>query len=59
MTAKELPSQLGINSEIDLHIEGVDDYVENDPWSFDKATVKCIFSALPSRATLTNMQVNG
>jgi len=30
MTAKELPSQLGINSEMEIHIEGVDDYLEND-----------------------------
>lgn len=40
MTAKEMPSQLGINSEMDMHIEGVDDYVENDLWSFDQATGK-------------------
>ncbi len=40
MTAKEMPSQLGINSEMDMHIEGVDDYVENDLWSLDRATGK-------------------
>jgi hypothetical protein len=40
MTAKEMPSQLGVNSEMDMHIEGVDDYVENDLWSFDQASGK-------------------
>jgi hypothetical protein len=40
MTAKEMPAQLGINSEMDIHIEGVDDYVENDLWSFDQASGK-------------------
>jgi len=40
MTAKEMPSQLGVNSEMDMHIEGVDDYLENDLWSFDQATGK-------------------
>lgn len=40
MTAKEMPSQLGINSEMDMHIEGVDDYLENDLWSFDHSTGK-------------------
>jgi hypothetical protein len=40
MTAKEMPSQLSINSEMDRHIEGLDDYVENDPWSFDKVSGK-------------------
>ena len=40
MTAKEMPSQLGVNSEIDMHIEGLDDYLENDLWSFDQATGK-------------------
>ncbi len=36
MTAKETPSKLGINSEMNMHIEGYDDYVENDLWSFDQ-----------------------
>ena len=40
MTAKEAASQLGVNSEMDMHIEGVDDYLENDLWSFDQATSK-------------------
>ena len=40
MTAKESPSQLGINSEMEIHIEGVDDYLENDLWSFDQGTSK-------------------
>jgi len=40
MTAKELPAKIGINSEMDRHIEGIDDYLESDIWSFDKATNK-------------------
>jgi hypothetical protein len=36
MTAVEIQS--GINSEIDTHIEGYEDYYENDLWSFDSAT---------------------
>jgi hypothetical protein len=39
MTAVEIP-QAGINSEINTHIEGYDDYYENDLWSFDQATRK-------------------
>jgi hypothetical protein len=30
MTAKGMSSQLGVSSEMDMHIEGVDDYLEND-----------------------------
>ena len=45
MTAKEMPSQRGISSEMEMKIEGVDDYLENDLWSFDQASSKCIFSA--------------
>ena len=33
-----MPSQLGISSEMDMQIEGLDDYVENDLWSFDKSS---------------------
>ncbi len=51
MTAKEMPAQLGVNSEMDMHIEGLDDYFESDLWSFDQATAKFIFSALPLKAT--------
>jgi len=40
MTAKEMPAQQGINSEMDMHIEGLDDYVKNDLWSFDKVSGK-------------------
>ena len=40
MTAKEMSSQLGIASEMNIHIEGMDDYFENDLWSFDKTTSK-------------------
>ena len=38
MTAKEMSSQLGVSSEMDMHIEGVNDYFESDLWSFDQAT---------------------
>ncbi len=34
MTAVEIQGS-GINSEINTHIEGYDDYFENDLWSFD------------------------
>jgi hypothetical protein len=40
MTAKEMPSQLGISSEMNIQIEGLDDYVENDLWSFDKSSCR-------------------
>jgi hypothetical protein len=33
MTAVEISS--GINSELNLHLEGYEDYYENDLWSFD------------------------
>ncbi len=36
MSAVEIES--GINSEINTHIEGYEDYYENDLWSFDPAT---------------------
>ena len=39
MTAVEIPLA-GINSEINTHIEGYDDYYENDLWSFDQASGK-------------------
>jgi hypothetical protein len=39
MTAVEI-SQAGINSEIETHIEGYDDYYENDLWNFDRLTGK-------------------
>ena len=37
MTALEI-RDVGVNSEIDAHIEGYDDYYENDLWSFDQST---------------------
>ncbi len=40
MIAKEIPSQLGVKSEMDMHIEGLEDYLENDLWGFDQATGK-------------------
>ncbi len=39
MTAVEI-SELGVNSEIETHIEGYEDYYENDLWSFDRASGK-------------------
>ncbi len=39
MSAVEI-ADIGINSEIDTHIEGYDDYYENDFWSFDRASNK-------------------
>lgn len=39
MTAVEIQGS-GINSEINTHIEGYEDYFENDLWSFDRATGK-------------------
>ena len=39
MSAVEI-ADLGVNSEIDTHIEGYDDYYENDLWSLDWATGK-------------------
>lgn len=39
MSAVEI-SDLGINSEIDTHIEGYEDFYENDLWTFDRASGK-------------------
>jgi len=39
MTALEV-AELGINSEIETHMEGYEDYYENDLWSFDRASGK-------------------
>jgi hypothetical protein len=39
MTAVEIQGS-GINSELNMHIEGYDDYFENDLWSFDRGTGK-------------------
>ena len=39
MSAVEI-ADIGINSEIDTHIEGYEDYYENDLWSFDRGTGK-------------------
>jgi hypothetical protein len=39
MTAVEI-AEIGVNSEIDTHIEGYEDYYENDMWSFDRASGK-------------------
>jgi hypothetical protein len=39
MTAVEI-TELGVNSEIETHIEGYEDYYENDMWSFDRTSGK-------------------
>jgi hypothetical protein len=39
MTATEI-FQAGINSEINAHLEGYEDYYENDLWSFDRPSGK-------------------
>ena len=39
MTAEEI-AELGVNSEMETHIEGYEDYFENDLWSFDRASGK-------------------
>jgi len=39
MTAVEIPP-VGVNSEIETHVEGYEDYYENDLWSFDQLTGK-------------------
>jgi hypothetical protein len=39
MTALEV-AELGINSEIETHMEGYEDYYENNMWSFDRASGK-------------------
>ncbi len=39
MTAVEI-ADLGVNSEIETHIEGYEDYYENDMWSFDRTSGK-------------------
>ena len=39
MSAVEI-IDLGVNSEINTHIEGYDDFYENDFWSFDRSTGK-------------------
>ena len=39
MTAVEIPP-VGVNSEIETHVEGYEDYYENDLWSFDRLTGK-------------------
>jgi len=39
MTAVEI-AELGVNSEIETHVEGYEDYYENDLWSFDRASGK-------------------
>jgi hypothetical protein len=39
MTATEI-AELGVNSEIETHIDGYEDYYENDMWSFDRISGK-------------------
>jgi hypothetical protein len=39
MTAVDI-RDLGVNSEIDTHIEGYEDFYENDLWTFDRSNGK-------------------
>jgi len=48
MTAVEI-AELGVNSELNMHIEGYDDYLENDLWSFDRATGKVHLFSITSQ----------
>ena len=49
ITAKEVDSGLAISSEANMHIEGYDDYLEHDLWSFDRETGKIhLFSVTSS-----------
>jgi hypothetical protein len=51
MTAKEVASGFGVNTEFDMHIEGYADYLEHDLWSFDRWTGKVhLFSVTSSGA---------
>ncbi len=51
MTAKETAYGLGISTEMNMHIEGYDDYAEHDLWSFDRWTSKVhLFSVTSSGA---------
>lgn len=54
MTAKEIASGLGINSEINLDIEGYGFYVEHDMWSFDRSTNKVNLYSLTSSGAVHN-----
>jgi hypothetical protein len=40
MIAKEIASQSGISSKMEMKIEVVDDYLEDDLWGFDQASGK-------------------
>ncbi|MGD6852595.1 MAG: hypothetical protein ACQCN6_11100 [Candidatus Bathyarchaeia archaeon] len=57
MTAEE--TEPGINSEIDTHIEGYEDYFENDLWSFDPPRARCTFLASPPRETPMTTSADG
>ena len=59
ITTKEMPSQLGINSEMDIHTEDLYDYVENDCGVLIRPQVKYIFSALHPKAMHMTMWANG
>ncbi len=47
MSAVEIEGS-GINSEINTHIEGYEDYYENDLWSFDEKTGKVTIYSVTS-----------
>ena len=53
MTAVEVENS-GINSEIDTHIEGYEDYFENDLWSIDPVTGKVHLYSMTSEGETHN-----
>jgi hypothetical protein len=48
MSAVELEG-LGVNSSFNMHVEGYDDYLENDLWSFDQLSGKIHLFAVTSQ----------
>ena len=58
MTAVEI-RDVGVNSEIDTHIEGYDDYYENDLWSFDRSTGKVHLFSITSEGDVRDHVATG
>ena len=54
MSAKEMVSDLGVNSETNIHIEGYDVYVENC-MEFDHSTGKVHLFSFTSTSTIYDM----
>ncbi len=49
MTAKPTPERHGVTAELDIHLEGVEDYVEIELWGFDQATGKMHMFSITSK----------